>query len=298
MEFCLGDQWSVKAVQDSYIRVSLVSSPDDAVAPPSLAALRGSEYDSFADIYTHWTDTAASTRANLAFYIDAYTAAEGPVVELGVGDGRIAVDAAARGCQVIGVDASSAMLALCRQRARRAGVTDKITLLEADFREFSLERPAGLIALPYHSIGHLLTLDDKRQAMRQVFAQLRPGGRFIFDDFLMTPALMAHMRQVQLRDAYRSPAGADVLLWVTSLVDEQAQSVAVVTWEDELDADGLLNRRRYRRLSLSWLEPTQARRLLEDTGFGVEACFGDFQNTPFTETTAVEQIWIARKPAC
>ena len=43
------------------------------------------EYDRFADIYAIWTDTAASTRANLAFYVDAYAAAEGPVVELGVG---------------------------------------------------------------------------------------------------------------------------------------------------------------------------------------------------------------------
>ena len=265
--------------------------------PPSLAARPASDYDSFADIYTHWTDTSASARANLSFYIDD-TAAVGPVVELGVGDGRIAVDAAARGCDVIGVDASSAMLALCRHRAQQAGVTDRITLLEADFREFALGEPAGLIALPYHSIGHLLTLDDKRQAMRQVYTQMRPGGQFLFDDFLMTPALMAHMRQVQLRAAYRSPAGADVLLWVASLVDEHAQSITVVTWEDELDANGLLNRRRYRRLSLTWLEPTQARQLLEDTGFAVEACFGDFQSTPFTETTAIEQIWSARKPAC
>ena len=100
------------------------------------------------------------------------------------------------------------------------------------------------------------------------------------------------------RAAYRSPAGADVLIWVTSLVDEHAQSVTVVTWEDELDADDALNRRRYRRLSLSWLEPTQARQLLEDTGFAVEACFGYFQSTPFSETTAVEQIWRARKPVC
>ena len=59
-------------------------------APPS-------EYDRFADIYQVWTDTAASTRANLAFYVDAYVNEPGPVVELGVGDGRIAVAAASRG---------------------------------------------------------------------------------------------------------------------------------------------------------------------------------------------------------
>ena len=254
------------------------------------------EYDRFADIYAIWTDTAASTRANLAFYVDAYAAAEGPVVELGVGDGRIAVAAAARGCEVIGVDVSSAMLTLCRQRAQRVGVADRVTLLEADFREFELEAPAGLIALPYHSIGHLLTLDDKRQAMAHVFAQVRAGGQFIFDDFFMTPAVTAHMRQVQLRAAYRSPADTDKLLWVTSLVDGPAQLITVVTWEDELDADGMLDRRRYRRLSLSWLEPTQTRQLLEETGFTIDACFGDFEHTPFTETTAHEQVWIARKP--
>jgi len=194
------------------------------------------------------------------------------------------------------VDASPAMLALCRQRAQQAGVRDNITLLEADFREFELEEPAGLISLPYHSIGHLLTLDDKRQALRQVFTQVRPGGRFIFDDFLMTPALKRHMRQVQLRAAYRSPAGTEVLLWVTSLLDEPSQSVTVVTWEDELTVDGLLDRRRYRRLSLSWLEPTQTRALLEDAGFDIDACYGDFQRTPFAQATAREQIWIVRRP--
>ena len=244
-----------------------------------------------------WTDTAGSTRANLPFYLDAYAKAVGPVVELGVGDGRIAVQAAAKGRTLIGVDLSLAMLDLCRRRAEQAGVADRLTLIHADFRRFELETPAALIALPYHSLGHLPTLEDKRQAIRQVFAQLRPGGHFIFDDFLMTATLVAHMRQVQLRAAYRNAAGAEVLLWVTSLVDEPAQAIRVVTWEDELDTEGLLTRRRYRRLSLSWLTPSQARELLTQAGFAIDACYGDFDRTPFSDATAHEQIWVARKPA-
>jgi SAM-dependent methyltransferase len=278
---------------------------------PSFPASGPHEYDRFADIYDVWTETAASTQANLRFYVDAYLAAQGPVVELGVGDGRIAVHAATRGCSVIGVDASSAMLDLCRARATRAGVTDRVDLRQADFRDFTLTEPADLIALPYHSIGHLTTLDDKRRALHQVFTQLRPGGRFIFDDFLMTPALITHMRQMQLRAMYPSSSSSptppprastarspeqDTLLWVTSLVDESSQSLTVVTWEDLLHPDGRLDTRRYRRLSLSWLLPTQARQLLDDAGFEVEACFGDFQRTPFADATAVEQVWIARKP--
>ncbi len=244
-----------------------------------------------------WTDTAGSARANLGFYLDAYARADGPVVELGVGDGRIAVPAAERGRAVVGVDLSEAMLDLCRRRARQAGVLDRLTLIHADFRKFELDTPAALVALPYHSLGHLLTLEDKGRLISHIYSQIRPGGRFIFDDFLMTPALVAHMRRVELRAEYRTAAGADVLLWVTSLVNEPARSIRVVTWEDELDAEGGLARRRYRRLSLSWVEPSQARAMLTEAGFTIEACYGDFDRTPFSDRTAREQIWVARKPA-
>lgn len=254
------------------------------------------EYDRFADIYPAWTDSAASAEGNLRFYVDTYLTADRPVVELGVGDGRIAVEAARRGCPVTGIDASAAMLTRCRARAERAGVADDLTLMQGDFRTFELATPAALVALPYHSIGHLTTLDEKRAAVRHIFTQLRPGGRFIFDDFFMTSALMTHMRQVQLRSAYQTPEGADCLLWVTSLVDETKQTISVVTWEDTLGDGGRLEQRHYRRLSLSWLEPTQARDLLTGAGFTIEECFGDFDRTSFDPESAVEQVWIARKP--
>jgi len=263
---------------------------------PYAGPVRESEYDMFADIYTIWTDSAASATANLPFYVETYLAADGPVVELGVGDGRIAVEAARRGCTVIGVDQSSAMLTRCRERADRAGVLGRLTLIQADFRDFKLPEPAGLIVLPYHSIGHLPTRAGKADAMRHIFGRLRPGGRFIFDDFFMTPDLGAHMREVQLRATYQSASGTDRLLWVTSLIDEPSQSISVVTWEDQLDEAGVLQRRQYRRLSLSWLEPDQARALLDENGFAVEAFLGDFQGTPFDATLALEQVWIARIP--
>jgi len=239
------------------------------------------DYERFADIYGVWTATAGATRANQAFYVEAYLAADGPVVELGVGDGRIAVAAAVRGRPLVGVDLSPAMLQLCRERAERAGVGDRLTL--------------SLIALPYHSLGHLTSLDEKRDALRHIHAQLRPGGRFVFDDFFMTAARLEHMRQVQLRAEYVSPDGHDTLLWVTSLVNEAAQTMRVVTWEDTLDADGAMTSRRYRTLSLSWMTPAAAAGLLADAGFTVEACLGDFAGTPFNPATAEEQIWIARK---
>jgi len=253
------------------------------------------EYDRFAEIYDVWTETAASTSANLAFYLAAYARATGPVAELGVGDGRIALAAARQGLAITGVDLSSVMLARCRARAERDGVSALVSLIEADFRTFRLPEPASLITLPYHSLGHLTTLDAKREAVRHIHTQLTPGGAFIFDDFLMTPARLAYMRQVQLRAEGRSSAGRSTLLWVTSLADEAAQTLRVVTWEDELDAEGTLVRRQYRPLSLSWLTPAQARTMLEEAGFTVEACYGDFNGTAFDPALADEQVWVARK---
>lgn len=255
------------------------------------------DYERFADIYGVWTATASSTRANQAFYVDAYLAAPGSVVELGIGDGRIAVAAAARGRQLTGVDLSPAMLHLCRERAAAAGVADRLTLIEADFRSFQLAEPAALITLPYHSIGHLTTLEAKRDALRHIHGQLAHGGRFIFDDFFMTPARLDHMRRVQLRAEYPAANGQQALLWVSSLVDDAAQTMRVVTWEDLVDAEGVMTRRTYRTLSLSWLTVEQSAGLLADTGFTVDACYGDFDRTPFDVLAAQEQIWVARKDA-
>lgn len=258
--------------------------------------MTASEYESFSEVYSIWTDTAASARANLAFYLDAYARTRGVVVELGVGNGRIAIPAAATGRDITGVDLSPAMLDLCRARATQAGVLDRLTLIESDFRRFTVAAPAALITLPYHSLGHLLTLDEKRDALRQVWSQLQPGGRFIFDDFFMTPALIANMRRVQLRAEYRSGDGADTRLWVTSLVDEALQSIRVITWADVLDAGGALAGRQYRRLSLSWITPAQAREMLVGAGFVIDACYGDFTLTPFAVESASEQVWIAHRP--
>ncbi len=256
----------------------------------------GDQYDRFSDIYGVWTRTAPSARANQPFYCQLYAETNGPVVELGVGDGRIAVEAAGRGVRLVGVDASSRMLERCRARAEAAGVADRLTLMQADFRTFELETPAALIALPYHSLGHLTAIDDKRRAVEQVFSQLQPGGRFVFDDFVVTNERRDHMKQAQLRATYQAPDGTDRLLWVTSLLDETTQRITVITWEDALDADGRQVERQYRKLELSWLTPEQARALLEEVGFEIESCWGDFDRTPFDRGRASEQIWVARRP--
>lgn len=254
------------------------------------------EYDTFADIYDLWVEGAPVAKRNLLFYVEEYLRSPEPVVELGVGNGRIAIEAARHGKPIIGVDSSAEMLKRCRERAEAAGVAHLLTLIQADFRDFVLPEPAQLIAIPFHTFGHLVTLDDKRAALRHIYSQLAPGGRLIFDHFVFSPEAARRHQGVSLRGEYTDAAtGHDLLLWTTTLYDFATQTMRIITWTDELDNDGVVLCRQYRRLSFSWLDPYQARDLLEEAGFQIETVYGDFDRHPFGENSP-EQIWVAHRP--
>ena len=253
------------------------------------------QYDDFADIYDVWVASAPVTDANRRYYVERYLETEGPAVELGVGDGRIAVEAARRGKTMVGVDDSAAMLELCRARAEAAGVLERITLLQDDFRTFQLEEPAALVAIPFHTIGHMLSLDDKRACLAHVHDQLVPGGRLIFDHFVADPAYLARSGQPVLRAATTDErTGGETLLWVVTTYDVAVQGMTVRAITEELDGEGVLLRRRVRRLDFSWIEPEETRTLLEETGYSIEAAWGDFDGTPLDESSST-QLWIARR---
>ncbi len=253
------------------------------------------EYDTFADIYDIWVEGAPVTKRNLPFYVEEYLRTAGPVVELGVGNGRIAIEAARQGKAIIGVDSSAEMLKLCREHAEAAGVAHLLTLIQADFRDFALPEPAQLIAIPFHTIGHLVTLDDKRAGLRHIYDQLAPGGRLVFDHFVFSPEAARRHQGVGLWGEYTDAAtGHDLLLWEIVRYNFEAQTLRIITWTDELDDDGVVIRRQYRRLSFSWLDPYQARDLLEEAGFQIETLYGDFDRRPFADDSP-EQVWVARR---
>jgi SAM-dependent methyltransferase len=251
-------------------------------------------YDDFADIYDAWCESAPITRRNQGFYVRRLVEATGPVAELGVGNGRICVEVAKRGKAIVGVDSSTAILTLCRKRSEEAGVAERLRLVQADFRDFELPELAELIVLPFHSIGHLLTDEDKLRALRRVRSQLVPGGRFIFDHFIFDPSFVTP-GVPQLRAEFRDPVtGRESILWEVSTRELESQLIRILVWIDELDDHGDVLRRRYRRSQLTWLTPEQSRRLLDEAGLEVEATYGDFDENPLTESST-HQIWVARR---
>jgi hypothetical protein len=176
-------------------------------------------------------------------------------------------------------------------------VLPRLTLIQGDFRDFILPEPAELITIPFHTIGHLVSLEDKRDGLGHIHSQLAPGGRLIFDHFIFDPESVRRHSHVALRAETTDPAtGRDVLLWTANAYDLDAQSIRIIAFTDELDDDGVLLRRRYRRVGFSWIYPEQAQALLEETGYEIEATYGDFQRGALTSESP-RQVWVARRPA-
>ncbi len=255
-------------------------------------------FDDFADIYDVWCSSAAPvTDANRRFYGEEYARAGTPVVELGIGDGRVAIEAGRAGVDVTGVDSSREMLALCRERFEREGLADHLRLVEADFLEFELDEPARFVAIPFHTIGALVGLEAKRELFARIYGALAPGGKLVFDHFVCDMDYALRNNGVPaLRAEYRNTrTGRETLLWIATSYDFDAQSMRIVSWTDELEDDGRVAERRYRNIDFSWIDPEDTRRLLEETGFEVETLWGSFDRTPFDESSR-HQVWVARGP--
>src|SRR5262245_29580891 len=115
--------------------------------------------------------------ADVAFYVELARTTDGPLVELAVGNGRVAIPVAqATGRSVIGIDSSPEMLEQARVSSAAAGVS--LELREGDMRDLALDEPAGLIYCPFRALLHLPTWADRRRTFERVAASLQPGGRF------------------------------------------------------------------------------------------------------------------------
>src|SRR5713101_3987969 len=137
-----------------------------------------SAYDSIARLYDPWSTGVIE---DISFYVEEALASGGLVVELGVGTGRIAIPTAAAGVHVIGVDSSPGMLEVCGERAREAGVAERLDLRLGDLRRPPVDERVLLVTCPFRAYLHLATDEERLEGLAAARGLLRPGGRLVFD---------------------------------------------------------------------------------------------------------------------
>jgi SAM-dependent methyltransferase len=223
-------------------------------------------YDAWADRY----DSSADVSADVPFYVGLARDADGPLVELAVGTGRVAIPVAlATGRPVIGIDSSRGMLAQARQRAAEEGVA--LDLREGDIRELQLEEPAALIYCPGRSLLHLPTWADRRRCFERVAASLRPDGRFAWNAFAFD---------------HRVAAALDGRHADTPVPLTNSYSVSDNRVDMTLDEGGTG--------SLWWATKNEWLGLLDVAGLRLEALYGGFAGEPLTDDSS-EYVFVVRR---
>ena len=227
-----------------------------------------SGYDGFAPIYDIW---ASDMTDDVDFYVELARAADGPIVELAVGRGRVAIPIAEEtGKSVIGIDRSPAMLAIADYRVSSAGVD--LDLRRGDMRELTLAEPAALIICPFRSLLHLPTWRDRRRVFERVTESLQPGGRFAWNAFVFDPRIAVELdgkletiADIAYRNAY-FPADNRIEITLES-------GPAVSLW---------------------WASRSEWEALLDVSGLETEVLYGWFDRRPFDEASR-EFVWVAKR---
>jgi SAM-dependent methyltransferase len=222
--------------------------------------------EAFADRYEQWS---AHVTEDVAFYVDLARQADGPLLELAIGNGRVAIPVAqATGRRVIGVDSSAEMLRQAQARAAEAGV--ELDLRHGDMRDLTLEEPAALIYCPYRSLLHLPTWADRRRTFERVAASLHPAGQFAWNAYAFDHRVAARIdgehRQQPVPHTNRYSVADNR---IDIVLDHGATS------------------------SLWWATKNEWLGLLDVADLEVEALFGGFSHEPLTDDSS-EYVFVAR----
>ncbi len=234
----------------------------------------GALYDTIARIYDPWS---VSVREDVGFYVDEALASGGPVVELAVGTGRIAVPTAKAGVQVIGVDESPGMLAVAREYAEREGVTDRIELRVGDLRNPPVSERVPLVTIPFRSLLHMPSDAEKTRALAAARELLAPDGLLVFDVFAPSREDIEETDGLWIE---REPGIFERADW-----DLHGRSLVLTVRSGD---------RATATMELHWLSAAEWNAVIEDAGLEVEALYGWFDGRPFEG--GEDQIWVCRHP--
>jgi SAM-dependent methyltransferase len=224
----------------------------------------------------------------------------GPILELGVGTGRLAVELASAGHDVTGVDLDAAMLERARARLARAGpaVADRVRLLEGDLLDAGVGGHAGyrLAFIALNTIFLLATRERQRAAVASLSAHLASGGLAVLDVWLPDPDDLGRFdgRLILEYDRTDPETGGRVTKVASARHDPAFGVVDLTSIFDEGQMGGSV-RRWIRRDALRLAGPDELASFAVDAGLVVEQLAGSY-DLDAIGAGSDRAIVVARKP--
>jgi len=237
------------------------------------------EYASIADVYDLWS---ADMTADVPFYVSEAVAAKGPVLEVGVGTGRVAVAMARAGAEVVGIDVSPSMLTRAKDRVDREELDGRISLVEADMRTVDLGRTFALVVLPYRVFCHALTTDEQVQTLTTLRNHLQPGGRLILNVPIPRAEDLDWRDGLRFEGRFTLDDGGTAVLWRQADYEPGTQLLHFRFVVDHVGEGGTITDRVYGESTVRQPSPGEIDHALHRAGFDVVDRWGWFDRRPVT----------------
>lgn len=255
-------------------------------APP-IAHMDDAEafFDTHAELY----DRVYEQRelGDVDFYVDRGLAADGPVLEVACGTGRIYLELLRAGVDAHGIDISEGMLSVLREKAAGEGLEPSVR--KADMTEFEPRREYAAVFVPFRSFLHNVTLADRLAALERFRAALAPDGELVFNAFVPNFDVIC--------DTY-----GEVQTETFEVDGREYREESVSTMVDEVEQVSTLARTVYgpdgevvaeSEVPLALVSKSEFELSLDRAGFSEYEVYGGFDLDPL-ESATQEMVWIAR----
>jgi SAM-dependent methyltransferase len=222
---------------------------------------------------------------DLDLYLALVARTGGPVLELGVGSGRIALALAEAGYEVTGVDLDAAMLERLQRRLADApaAIRARVEIVQADLVELHLPGDARfrLCVLALNSILALGSREAQRAALETMSRHLADGGLAVVDVWLpAADELARYDDRLELEYVRPDPDSGLLVTKTTSALYEPAAARVLLTALYEEGEQGKPPRRWIRQDWLQLVGAAELRSLAEDAGLEVEVVAGSYDLSP------------------
>jgi ubiquinone/menaquinone biosynthesis C-methylase UbiE len=236
-------------------------------------------WDEYAPFYD-WENARTLGRRDVAFWQRVAAEADGEVLELGCGTGRITIPLAKHDIDVVGVDRSAPMLTRLRRRA------ESIKITRADIRQLPFKRGRfDMVLAPYGILQSLVRERDLAETLASVARVIKRGGTFGIDLVPDVPNWREYSNKVQLRGA---AAGGRTLTLIESVRQDRRRRLTTFT-QRYLERRGGRTRTHAFELTFRTLTVRQMSARLERAGFQVENVLGDYRGRPWDSRA---DVWI------
>ncbi|HEY32171.1 MAG TPA: class I SAM-dependent methyltransferase [Dehalococcoidia bacterium] len=256
------------------------------------------EWEFVAEYYDAAYQTAR--QKDVDFFVGYSQHTGGRTLELGCGTGRVLIPTAAAGCEITGLDISSYMLNICREKLSQQPekVQGRVKLVQGNMTDFDTGEIYSLVTTPFRPFQHLTTVDEQKACLNCTNRHLTPGGLLILDLFHPYPPRLVpdpkYMSEIEDLTEMELPDGR--LFRRTNRTaayhrEQQYNDIELIYYITHPDGR---QERLVQAFPFRYFYRYEVEHLLELCGFRVIDIFGDYDRSPFSNDSP-EMIFVAEK---